>query len=565
MSGNDPLVQIPEARPVAAGGAAWIESWFRPTVTAAMLTCVVVAFTGLASRVAPDWRGSHYVVFAFLVGWEGIQSERLMRRRSIGYSDRIQYRVVEAVVILVLFRLLRHVPLGWEVLWADASRWGEDLSLFLDYPFVIGGLGTLLLWLMAIAITKSLYLLEVHPSEVPPDPTSPSYDRWASAHGQRTDRQAVLRDIVHQFFIGGVVLLVLTGLTRLDFPILYQGRPPPLSGLVVNVMIYFALGLALISQAHFGILQASWRIRQIEVSSRLGTRWAWQAVAFLALIIAVALVLPTGYSVGLPQAISLIVTVLVAVFSYIGSFLLYLVTLLFGLLSSILGLRAEPMARQSPPPAQMPSLSPAGSEAAANLPWFELLKSVLFWGLFLAILSYSVYHFLRERRGLFPGLGGGLLARVFAWLRTFWRHTRHWSARARQAVADRLIRRPDLSRPVALWPVIRLSRLSPRQRVRYFYLSVLRRASRAGHSRFPQQTPYEYGAMLAERVPETEPDVVTLTEAFVEARYSERSLSEREAGLVKRVWQRIRALLARQRRSSESHPGAQEESSELAG
>ncbi len=62
----------------------------------------------------------------------------------------------------------------------------------------------------------------------------------------------------------------------------------------------------------------------------------------------------------------------------------------------------------------------------------------------------------------------------------------------------------------------------------------------------------------------TAPDVVTLTRAFVEARYSQRSLSEQEANVVRRVWLRVRATLARRRRSHRSSPNTQEESHELA-
>jgi len=547
-----------------AGGAAWIENWFRPTVTAAMLTCLVVAFVELVSRIVPGWRGPHYVAFAFLVSWEGIQSERLLRRRRPGYSGHFRYRAVEAVIILVLFKLIRYVPLGWDVLWADVRQWGADASTFLDTGFIVGGICILDLWMTAIAITKNLYLLEVHPSEIPPDPTSPNYDRWSSAYGQRVDRQAVLRDIVHHYFWGGVVLLLLAGLTRFDVSFLDLHAPPPLSGLVVNAMFYFVLGLVLISQAHFSILQVSWRVERIDVSPRLGTRWAWQAVAFLALITVVALVLPTGYSVGLPQAIAFVANLIVGALYFIISSVFYLLALLLGLVLSALGLRAEPMAYPRPTP-QQPPLLPGDPGTPSNLPWLELLKSVLFWGVFLAIVGYSVYHFLRERRGLFPGFEGSLLARLLAWLRALWQRTRQWSAQVRQAVATRLGRRSEQQERFGPWRVIRLSRLSPRQRVRYFYLSVLRRAARTGHGRRPQQTPHEYSATLAGCVPETAPEVATLTRAFVEARYSQRSLSEQEANVIKRVWQRVRATLARRRRSHRSSSNTQEESHELAG
>lgn len=564
MSGNSPAKRPSHAQPLAAGGAAWIEDWFRPTVVAAMLTCIVVAFVELMARIVSGWQGIHYVIFVFLVSWEGIQSERLLRRRGFDHLDRLQYRAVEAVVILVLFRLVRYVPLGLQVLSVDVHRWGRDLGVFLDYAFFAGGMSILSLWLMAIVITKNLYSLEVHPSEIPPDPTSPSYDRWSSIRGQRVDRQAVLRQIVHGYFGGGVLLLILTGLARLDLPTVYQYDAPPLSGLVVNALVYFALGLGLISQAQFSVLQVSWCIRRIEVTPRLGTRWVWHAVIFLTLLLVIALVLPTGYSMGLPQAIYSLVRLIFAVFQFIGSLLAYLVVLLLSLLLSILGLQADEMIAQGSPP-QPPTIQPSDPGVSSGPPLFELLKSVLFWGVFLAILGYSVYHFFRERPGLLPGFEGGLLARLFAWLRALWQGTRRWSARARKAIADRLRRRFAQGESLGPWRIVRLSRLSPGQRVRYFYLSILRRAARIGYGRHPQQTPYEYGATLMECIPEAAADMNTLTQAFVEARYSQRAMDDGESNLIKKVWRRARATLARKRRTRESIQGAEERWRELAG
>ena len=557
MSGNDRLTQNPEIGSTAAGGATWVENWFRPTVTAAMLTCLVVAFVGLVSRIMPSWHGSHYVAFAFVVSWAGIQAERLLQRRGPDYSGHFRYRAVEAVVILVLLKLMGYVTLGWDALLTDIRRWGTDAAIFLDEGFIIGGMGILCLWAAAIAITKNLYLLEVHSSEIPPGPGLPNYDRWTLAPGQRIDRQAVLHDIARLYFWGGAASLVFTGLTRFDIPILYRYTPPPLSGLVVNVMIYFALGLALISQAHFSILQVSWRIRRIDVSPRLGTRWAWLAVSFLALIMALALTLPTGYSVGLPQAIAFMMTAMMRVMSFVGTWLLYLIALLLGALVNALGLREGPTASRRPPPAQLPSLLPGSQGDASTLPLLELLKSILFWGILLVIVGYSVYHFLRERRGLLPGLEGGLLGRLIAWLHTLWQGTQSWSTRARKAIASRLSRRPDPGKPVGRWRLIRLSRLSPRQQVRYFYLSVLRRAARTGHTREPQQTPYEYGQAVAKCLPEVAPEMTTLTQAFVEARYSQRIQDEQEADAIKKVWQRVRATLTRRKHSEQGETIAQ--------
>jgi hypothetical protein len=83
--------------------------------------------------------------------------------------------------------------------------------------------------------------------------------------------------------------------------------------------------------------------------------------------------------------------------------------------------------------------------------------------------------------------------------------------------------------------------------VRYFYLSTVRRAAKAGQPREPAQTPYEYEADLGRRFTDLEPDLSGLTEAFIEARYGHQPVESEDAEAVKPLWQRIKAVLRRAR------------------
>jgi hypothetical protein len=89
--------------------------------------------------------------------------------------------------------------------------------------------------------------------------------------------------------------------------------------------------------------------------------------------------------------------------------------------------------------------------------------------------------------------------------------------------------------------------LGPRDLIRYFYLSMARRAEGAGQPRGTGQTPYEYEAELGGRFPDLEPDLGDLTERFVKARYSQRPVHQEEAEAAKGPWQRIKAALRRRR------------------
>jgi hypothetical protein len=93
------------------------------------------------------------------------------------------------------------------------------------------------------------------------------------------------------------------------------------------------------------------------------------------------------------------------------------------------------------------------------------------------------------------------------------------------------------------WRFIRVGGLPPREQVRYFYLSVVRRAAGQGVQRQPSQTPGEFVRDLETQWPEAELDVEALTQAFVIARYDATEITTDEAREAKSIWQRVKQAL----------------------
>jgi hypothetical protein len=159
--------------------------------------------------------------------------------------------------------------------------------------------------------------------------------------------------------------------------------------------------------------------------------------------------------------------------------------------------------------------------------------------------------FVRDRMGTLEGAEGAegrWWQRILLWVRALWRAWRKLG----QEVQQRLVRRQQERRAEQPGTRRRLSffslrRLAPRELVRYFYLSTVRRAAQAGQPRQQGQTPYEYETALGAKFAELEPDLHGLTEAFVEARYSRRPVEPDEVKAVKPLWQRIKAALRRRR------------------
>jgi hypothetical protein len=85
--------------------------------------------------------------------------------------------------------------------------------------------------------------------------------------------------------------------------------------------------------------------------------------------------------------------------------------------------------------------------------------------------------------------------------------------------------------------------LDPRRQIYFYYLAMIRRGSEQGIPRQPSQTPAEYAARLEKELPDASQDIDSITDAFIEARYSRREMNTQRASFVKEIWGRIRRAL----------------------
>jgi len=86
-------------------------------------------------------------------------------------------------------------------------------------------------------------------------------------------------------------------------------------------------------------------------------------------------------------------------------------------------------------------------------------------------------------------------------------------------------------------------RLQPRDKVVFYYLAMIRRAQENGISRFPSQTPYEYEKVLDKTIPDGLQDINSITESFLDARYSLKPIDNEQASSVEKNWERIKNYL----------------------
>jgi hypothetical protein len=525
----------------------WGDTFLRPLLIAGMLSCLMASAVQVLELVFQGWDGTYVVIFSFLAGMEGLLSERMLHQRGIYGPSYLMSRGAELVVLLLLLKFASYLSLGLGQLVLDARSWAKDLGSILTLQDMF--IGTLFVCMWGCAIVVGRVALQLDVQEIterpPPDKASSRYYMWMTRPQPSSNREAVLKELGELFVWGGLVMLLIPAGLHLLASV---NQNSPVSALAfsrtfaVPTLLYFVLGIALMSQGQFSVLRASWQIQELNVQQGIAARWLLWAIIFMVLIGVAALLLPTGYSLGPLRALLGLLGFVVNLFFFFFTFLIFLLTLPFSLLMSNVE-RPEAPAFE-PGPVFQPVQASSGS------PVLEAIISFVFWVAVAGIVVYALIRFLRDR---FGGPNAAQFSvtwweRVLIWLRTLWMRWRTWGERIQQ----RLVRRPagpegGQERAGLLERLLFPGRMPPRGLIRYFYVSAARRAAQAGRTRRPGQTPYEYQESLDERFPDLEPDLAGLTEAFIRARYSHHPVEREDVEAVRPLWQRIKALLRRHR------------------
>jgi hypothetical protein len=506
----------------------WLENVFYPVAIGGMVGCVAWSLAKLVDAYVFIWNPVFLTACCVLVAWEAVYSYRLFHTRLILRLNVWRFRGAELLAIFILIRIGSYLGDSWSEVLADVRSWPQD-------PAAIIGIRTILAFPLALffwsAATQTMHDLDRLGERPVPG-------RWYVPPTE---------SLFGRFFWGGAVLLITAGLTRVAISEFVKLDRPAVPGLVLNALLYFLLGLVTLGQIHLARLRKRWQTEEIQVASGLARRWTRYSLAFIGLAVILAFLLPTGYTVGLLDAVRFAIGVLVQVFLVLYTVITFPFQLLLWLLSMLLG---EP---QPAPEFERPQFEPPPQAPAANgsgPDWIALVRTLLFWAFILGGMFYVIRSYLRDRPGLQRALAGFRPIRTLRQAAAaLWRWLRVRLGRLRQTISEHLPRRwpGELSRGAASaarrLSVFRLGALSPRERVLYYYLSILRRADKLGFSRRRDQTPYEYDAMMEPHLTEAQQEMRSLTGAFVEARYSRHEFDPDQDRQVRARWKRVRAAL----------------------
>jgi len=510
----------------------WLENLFRPLVIGVMCGCIALSLVELAHLFFPFWNGTFLIVGCVLAALEANYSYRLIRARALRGADVLKFRAIELAMFFILLKVGGYVGDRWADVLVDIQTWPRNLLVVLDPETTTAFILALLFWGASTRTVSDLERigepLERHRRYVPP-----------------------MESLTSRFFWGGAVLLIVAGLTRVGIAALLDLRHPSVPGLVLNVLVYFLLGLVMLGQVQFTRLRKQWQAQKIKIAGEVTGRWVRYSLAFIGLAALLAFLLPTGYTVGFLDVVSSILGLISLILWFIAALLMLPLNLLFWLLSRLFGDSVLPPRPQSDLiPPEFPQREPGG--VAPD--WFEILRSLLFWAIAVGMVFYVVRSYLRDHPELLKALAGLRPIRALRrFLIALWRNLVGLAEAVNGHIPRRLsLRRARQRQPEEPFRFFRLGALSPRERILYYYLSILRRAGQRGFPRQRAQTPHEYDVNLAPNLPAAQQEMTLLTQAFVEARYSRHAFDRERARRVRADWQRVKAALRALKRRADA-------------
>lgn len=535
----------------------WTRHLLRPLLVAVLATALGTAFLTVVRIGTPELPWLALIPFCFIVALEGAYTAAWLGNPESYGVDKAIYRIAEAAVILVLARLV-----SWW-LFGPGIPSVEEIRVFLQSPSLVllaGGFITtafvaLGVWWYASRVSAIFNQLDISPYELD------FYTLSLVDQKIRSDDQPIgkareeLQSGFLAYWLGGAILIVLlaalstfevaelaTVANPFDFTRL--GLQP---WMLIALLAYFLMGFWLLSHSRLLRMNAHWLKEGVAHEASFEGSWQRNSLIVLLVVAIAASFLPIGSTVPIGRVLEYGL----AGIGFLVSTLMTLFSVLFGSFMALMSALMGADETEQIPRFEMPEFQPPPMQAADSAPGaLTFIITSAFWALVVVGSVAATIFFLRER-GYAVELGGlqKNWERLRSWLAELWQGLTGRARRVRRSLSRGLEAglpgRPSLGDlpKTPRWPFLRINSLSPREQIRYFYLSTVRRAQESGVERRQGETPLEYARDLKGRFPDAEEDVEALTQAFVHARYSDHPVEGEEVNPIKERWKRIKARL----------------------
>jgi len=495
---TDAYLDTGPQEPTPPSAAPWIRAWLQPMITAFLVGCVAWSAAELITSWVPGEPRLLYLIVPPAMAWIGFHTQRVVQRRLLSGSDMLRFRLVELALLLLLVKLLSH--------WGDTlSDLRQALSIWFYHPLSFFDARTLTAYLMGVV------------GWMAGGATARDLEALTDPQAYVGETPATVR-LLQRYYMGAGLLLVFSAVTRVRLPDVFRIQQVRPSSALGHVLLYFIVGLFALGGIQFTHLVSQWQRQRVVIGKGLAAAWLRYTLLLVGIAAAVALVLPTDYTVGLLDVVATAFLILSFVATVLYTILVWPLAML---MTWLMGKPKPPAPRPQIPPS-LSEIAPGG-QGGGTFAWWPFLRSLLFWLVFVGSIGYLISTYLKDRQHL-----GASLKRVrpLAWLKWMWQAVRRWwralLRRTRVALPGlvRQLRRARSRATRAGKERPRARALTVREKVRALYLQTLSVAQQTGAPRRRNQTPYEYRSVLGAYVSTAQAAWQRLTEAFVHARYS---------------------------------------------
>ncbi|MFW5713132.1 MAG: DUF4129 domain-containing protein [Brevefilum sp.] len=359
-----------------------------------------------------------------------------------------------------------------------------------------------------------------------------------------TDRYEARRGLIRLIFVIGLIMLVLMSLlNNISTNIMPRGSA---DFLLLAMLIYFGTAFILLALNQYAIMKARWYLNDVPVSQDLSTHWIVYTFVFIMVVVLLIIFLPTDFTVGLRPIAGVIINILIIFWSIIQFLFMLPLSLLFP--------------ETSPPPEgdsineiiqqERPEIIPFISQPTGPAPWFDILKSVLFWLIFLFIIGFAVYYFIKNKYGFeffFKQL------KIGVWMKDLWQWLKNRLAIFQQSVTETIKNssekiKAQINRGKQDFHSItdRIKVLPPRQAIILNYIDWLHWNAKNGRKRKKSQTPLEFAETCSQDDPQASALIHAFTKFFITARYSKQKITKEQSRSSQMLLQQLKESFRQQ-------------------
>ena len=476
-----------------------------------MLSCLAFVANHFIGVFYDEWEVTGLSILIFILSFESLLVHYVQSRVVRYGTNPFLATAAEWVLFLLVGKLFLMFQPGAGNFWQEVLSWQNGFfAEFFDVRYGLLVFFLLVIWSLTRIFSPPLYQLEEDQELMEQEKLGVTFN----------DRQEARRSLMGLVFILGFVMVGMTVILKSNLEFIPFSETPTRT-FVIALIMYFSLAFLFLSLNHYAIQKARWYFNEINVNPELARHWLLYSMAFIAVVILLTVFLPTDFTIGFLPFAQAVFKGVAYLFGLIQFLILVPISFVMTLISSLLGLQ-----QSEQPPAQptLPELTPETIQTTGPLPWWDLVKSILFWLIFIGMIVLAVRYYINNHQGLkafFEGI------RIKAWLASFWTWLKRGLRKVGEAASETVqkgvqqIRKYFTEREGRLPSLKDLIRhLPPRQALILTYLDWVHWNDKYGLKRKKSQTPLEYAEAAKQRWPDLKDYILPFTNDFIAARYT---------------------------------------------